>query len=145
MPTQTLHKLVEEEQEEGGAFEPEQIAVMTTAFDLLLSDLRLVKRDDPIVMMVAKAVIELVRNGERDPEQVRQKVLGQRRPGPHSFAGYCPEPEVRTYPAARTVANFGFKRGTRNHKLRVPLIPKFASEIAARVCELRIRDTSSVH
>jgi hypothetical protein len=29
MPTQTLLKLVEEEQEEGGAFEPEQIAVMT--------------------------------------------------------------------------------------------------------------------
>jgi hypothetical protein len=82
MPTQTLHKLVEEEQEEGGAFEPEQIAVMTTAFDQLLSDLRLVKRDDPIVMMVAKRVIELVRNGERDPEQVRQKVLGQHSPGP---------------------------------------------------------------
>jgi hypothetical protein len=29
---QTLLKLVEEEQEEGGAFEPEQITVMTTAF-----------------------------------------------------------------------------------------------------------------
>jgi len=82
MPTQTLHKLVEEEREEGGAFEPEQIAVMTTAFDQLLSDLRLVKRDDPIVMMVAKLVIELVRNGERDAEQVRQKVLSRDRTGP---------------------------------------------------------------
>jgi hypothetical protein len=82
MPTQTLRKLVEEEQEESGAFEPEQIAVMTTAFEQLLSDLRLVKRDDPIVKMVAKLVIELVRNGERDPELVRQKALGRHRPGP---------------------------------------------------------------
>lgn len=82
MPTQTLRKLVEEEQKEGGAFEPEQIAVMTTAFDQLLSDLRLVKRDDPIVKMIAKLVIELVRNGEHDPELVRQEVLGRHRPGP---------------------------------------------------------------
>ena len=79
MPIQTLLKLVEEEQEEGGAFGPEQVAVMTTAFDQLLSDLKLVKRDDPLVRMVAKLVIELVRNGERDPEEVRQKVLGQYR------------------------------------------------------------------
>ena len=79
MPTQTLHRLVEQEREEGSAFEPEQIAVMTTAFDHLLSDLKLIKRDDPVVRMVAKLVIELVRNGERDPGQVRQQILGRHR------------------------------------------------------------------
>jgi hypothetical protein len=26
--------------------------------------------------MVAKLVIELVRNGERDPEKIRQKIIG---------------------------------------------------------------------
>src|SRR5438128_9389435 len=47
--------------------------------------------------------------------------------------------------AARPIANFGFKRGTRIIYLPVCLlIPKFASECAASVCELRNRDTSRV-
>src|SRR5262249_7062500 len=44
---------------------------------------------------------------------------------------------VRTAVPPVRFANFGFKRGT-----SVPLIPKFASECAARYCELRNRDTS---
>lgn len=52
---------------------------MAAAFDRLLNDFKLVKRDDPVVRMVAKLVIELVRNGARDPEQVRQEVLGRHR------------------------------------------------------------------
>ena len=51
---------------------------MTTALERLLGDFKLVKRDDPVVHMVAKLVIELVRNGERDPERVRQQVLGRK-------------------------------------------------------------------
>jgi hypothetical protein len=49
---------------------------MATAFDRLLADLKLVHRDDPAVTMLAKLVIELVRNGERDPERIRRQVLG---------------------------------------------------------------------
>jgi hypothetical protein len=55
---------------------PEDIAVMATAFDRLLADL--VDRNDPAVTMLAKLVIELVRTGERDPERIRQQVLGRR-------------------------------------------------------------------
>src|SRR3954469_17256614 len=45
--------------------------------------------------------------------------------------------------AAIQFANFGFK-GALNHRLAsVPLIPKFAQECAASVCELRNRDTSA--
>jgi hypothetical protein len=76
VPLQTLVRLVKEE--EGGVFGPEDIAVMATAFDRLLADLKLVNRDDPIVTMLAKLVIEIVRNGERDPERIRQEVLGRR-------------------------------------------------------------------
>src|SRR5262245_51650810 len=54
-----------------------------------------------------------------------------------------PEPEVRTRCAARAVANFGFKGALSQSVASVPLIPKFASEGAARICELRNRDTSS--
>jgi hypothetical protein len=48
--------------------------------------------------------------------------------------------------AARAVAGFGFKKGHQNHRVAsVTLIPKFASEGAAKVCELRNRDTSANH
>jgi len=53
---------------------------MTTAFDQLLLDYKLVSRDDPLVTMLAKLVIELVRNGEHDPEKLRKQVLERHRP-----------------------------------------------------------------
>jgi hypothetical protein len=76
VPLQTLVRLVKEE--DGGVFGPEDIAVMATAFDRLLTDYKLVDRNDPVVTMLAKLVIEIVRNGERDPERIRQEVLGRR-------------------------------------------------------------------
>ena len=48
---------------------------MTTAFEQVLLDLKLTDRDDPLVKMIAKLVIELMRNGARDPEQVRKEVV----------------------------------------------------------------------
>jgi hypothetical protein len=77
MPLQTLVRLVKEDDD--GVFGPEDIAVMATAFDRLLVDLKLVDRDDPAVTMLAKLVIEIVGTGERDPERIRQQVLGARR------------------------------------------------------------------
>jgi hypothetical protein len=77
VPLQTLIGLVKEE--DGGVFDPEDIAVMATAFDRLLADFRLVDRDDPLVTMLARLVIEIVRTSERDPERIRQQVLGKRR------------------------------------------------------------------
>jgi hypothetical protein len=77
VPLQTLVRLLKEE--DGGVFDPEDIAVMATAFDRLLADFKLVDRDDPAVTMLAKLVIEIVRTGECDPERIRQEVLGARR------------------------------------------------------------------
>ena len=80
MPTLILQRLVQDEQqEEGGVFGPDEIAVMTTSFEQIIQDLRLTKRDDPVVEMIAKLVIELVRNGERDPEKLRKHVVGLHR------------------------------------------------------------------
>ena len=73
---QTLVRLVKEE--DGGVFDVEDIAVMATAFDRLLADFKLVDRDDPAVTMLARLVIEIVRTGKRDPERIRQEVLGRR-------------------------------------------------------------------
>jgi hypothetical protein len=78
LPQRTLLKLVKEE-DSGGVFGREDIAIMTTAFDRLLADVKLVDRNDPVVTMLAKLVIEIVRNGERDPEQVRKQVLSRHR------------------------------------------------------------------
>ena len=75
VPLQTLIGLVKEE--DGGVLDPEDIAVMATAFDRVLADLKLVDRNDPIVRMLAKLVIELVRNGERDPEKIRRQVVSR--------------------------------------------------------------------
>src|ERR1700750_1914208 len=72
MPKQTFLGLVEDEKEVGGVFGPDELAIMVGAFDHILSDLKLVGRDDVAIRMVAKLVIKLVRNGERDPKRVRQ-------------------------------------------------------------------------
>jgi hypothetical protein len=77
LPQQTLLRLVEERQ--GGVFDPEDIAVMTKAFEMLLADFKLTNRDDPVVTMLAKLVIEIVQNGERDAERVRKWVTDQYR------------------------------------------------------------------
>ena len=76
MPTLALQRPV---QDEGGVFGPDEIAIMTTAFEQIIQDLRLTQRDDPIAEMAAKLVIELVRNGERDPEKLRKHVVGLHR------------------------------------------------------------------
>ena len=50
---------------------------MTTAFDRLPADFKVTDRNDPVVVMLAKLVIEILRNGERDPEKIRQQVTGR--------------------------------------------------------------------
>jgi hypothetical protein len=59
----------------GGVFTPEEIAVITTAFEDTLNALGLVDHQDPAVTMVAKRMIEIARGGERDPILLREAVL----------------------------------------------------------------------
>jgi hypothetical protein len=80
VPKQTFLRLVKEEQEVGAVFGPKEIALMTGVFDQVLFDLNLIKRDDPMVAMVAKLIIEHVRRGERDPNQIAQQVVGSYQP-----------------------------------------------------------------
>jgi hypothetical protein len=76
VPIRALLRIVQAEQEEEGCcFGPAEIAAMTTAFEQLLLDFKLVDRDDAVVTMMAKLVVELARNGERDPERLRNAVL----------------------------------------------------------------------
>jgi hypothetical protein len=49
------------------SFAPEDIANLTAAFEAALSKLGLVNRYDPITTEVAKRVMQLAKEGERDP------------------------------------------------------------------------------
>jgi len=50
-----------------GVFSPEDIAIITTAFEDTLRALGLDNRKDPAVTMVAKRMIQLASGGEHDP------------------------------------------------------------------------------
>ena len=60
---------------EPSAFRPDTIAVLATAFEDTLHHLRLLDRNDPAVTLVAKRIIELARQGERDPIRLRDGAI----------------------------------------------------------------------
>jgi hypothetical protein len=60
---------------EGAVFGPEDIAGITAAFDQALERLGLVDRKDPIVLVVATTMIQLAKEGERDPKALSDKVV----------------------------------------------------------------------
>jgi GAF domain-containing protein len=57
------------------SFTPEQVGVITKAFDGTCRDLGLINRDDPIVQLVAEAVIDIALSGEWGSEQIRRFAL----------------------------------------------------------------------
>jgi hypothetical protein len=57
------------------AFSPEDIIVISAAFEDSLRTLGLTDRTDPATDIVAKKVLELARQGERDPVQLRERVV----------------------------------------------------------------------
>jgi hypothetical protein len=54
------------------SFGPDQIDVLVTAFEDTLKMLGLVDRDDPATLMVAQRIVELAKQGERDPRRLRE-------------------------------------------------------------------------
>ena len=56
-------------------FAPEDIAVLTAAFELALSKLELTDHQDPLAVVLAKFIIELAKEGERDPGKLCEGAL----------------------------------------------------------------------
>jgi hypothetical protein len=52
---------------EGGVFGPDDVKLLTNAFENALRELKLTDRADPLTEMVAREIIEAARVGERDP------------------------------------------------------------------------------
>ena len=57
------------------AFTPEDVKVLIDAFEDTLRALRLHDRGDPLTMAVAKIIIQLAKDGERDPTRLRDLAL----------------------------------------------------------------------
>jgi len=57
------------------AFDPEVILVMSAAFEDALTTLHLVDREDPLVELVAKKVIECAQSGIHDRIRLRDCAL----------------------------------------------------------------------
>jgi hypothetical protein len=60
---------------ENHVFGPDEITVLTTAFEDTLRMLRLVDRADPATEIIARKIIELAQQGERDPVRLRERAI----------------------------------------------------------------------
>lgn len=58
-----------------GAFGPDDVTVLATAYEQALRALRLKDRSDPATEMIAKKIIELAQRGERDPVRLREYAI----------------------------------------------------------------------
>ncbi len=66
-----------------GSFGQMEIEAMSAAYESALVDLGVANRDDPITELIAKAIVNIVATGERDPKVIKQravKALGIRKP-----------------------------------------------------------------
>jgi hypothetical protein len=54
------------------SFGPDDIKILVSAFEEALRELRLVDRTDPATQLVAKRIIDLAQQGERDPIRLRE-------------------------------------------------------------------------
>jgi hypothetical protein len=61
--------------EAGHWFKPEDVAVLTQAFERALSELGVRDRKDPAATALAKLVIHLAKEGERDPSRLCERAV----------------------------------------------------------------------
>ena len=59
----------------GSAFSPDDIAILSTAFEDALRTLGLTDRADPATELVAQKIFALAQQGERDPVRLREGAL----------------------------------------------------------------------
>jgi hypothetical protein len=61
--------------EQGGVFDPDEIAKLTIAYHAVLDELGLADRENGATLVVAKRIIHLAAQGERDPERLTAATL----------------------------------------------------------------------
>ena len=58
-----------------GHFGPDEIAVMTKAYEAVLTDLGLVDRHNPLTEPIARSIVIVTGTGERNPEIIKGRAL----------------------------------------------------------------------
>jgi hypothetical protein len=69
--------------EQGIAFDPEAVAQLDIAYRAVLAQLGLVDHEDSATLTVAKRIVDLAAEGERDPERLTAatvKAFAKRKP-----------------------------------------------------------------
>jgi hypothetical protein len=57
------------------ALDPEAVEMLSHCYEMILKDLGLASRTDPITALVAERVIEFAKSGERDTKKLHEQVL----------------------------------------------------------------------
>jgi len=57
------------------AFTPEEADILVAAFEETLRELQLVGREDPLTLLVAEHIVQLAKDGERDPNRLRELAI----------------------------------------------------------------------
>jgi len=71
-----IHALLGDQQEtEGAVLSPEDIAAIVAAYEAILERLKITDRRAPMALLVAKTVIQIAKEGERDPERLSERVI----------------------------------------------------------------------
>jgi hypothetical protein len=65
-----IHKLIA-----NGSFGQKEIELMSAAYESALADLGITNREDQITELVAKAIVNVVATGERDPNVVEERAI----------------------------------------------------------------------
>lgn len=59
----------------GAVLSPEDIKLLTDAYEAVLEQLKLAERSDPVTQLLAKRIIEIGETGLRDPRQICELVV----------------------------------------------------------------------
>jgi hypothetical protein len=60
---------------EGSTFGPEEVRIMTEAYEIALRKLDIYDREGPLTDLVAKKIISIVKKGEADPATIATRAL----------------------------------------------------------------------
>ena len=58
-----------------GSFGPDEIGIMTAAYENALTDLRMVDRNGPLTELIAKTIVSVTATGERNPEKIKTRAI----------------------------------------------------------------------
>ena len=60
---------------DGAAFGPEELKAITAAHEMVLTRLKVEDRKSAMAFLVAKTIVQIAKDGERDPQRLSERVI----------------------------------------------------------------------